>query len=332
MSADDVKPRYDAKRRIQFLFGAVLLLILAASGAWFFIADRIQTVSGDIIAQNAQAGIEIDCDGREVRGFPFRFGLFCQRTGFTDVAQGVAFNAGALRSAAQFYAPRDLIVELDGPASLDRTGFESLNMKWSQMGMRVKATEPIPQNVSIFGRDMVLELGEAGPELNAAEMQGFMRLVGSDIDLAGRAVAFDFVNISEQLDGLPPLGGDFDIRLVDGAGMLQSDQPSLRGMDINLTRFALLLTDDRGLIVSGPLNVSEAGLLNGELNVRVIDVDAVKETLANALPDAAALITAFADGRPRLGERGDEIEFQITLKDGQARIGLIPIGNIQPFG
>lgn len=331
MSVNNVKPAYNAKRRIQYLFVVVILLVIGCTAGWFFVADRIKTISGNVIARQSSLGNNIDCDGRDVRGYPFRFGLFCSSVAFENASQGIAFSAGALRSAAQFYAPRDLIVELDSPARFDQVGSVSWSMNWSQMRARIVATEPLPQNISLSGQDIVLANADTEPYAKAAGVELFLRLIDQDVDLAGRTNGFEFENLSPQLNDLPPLGGDFDIRIADGVRMMLSGQQSLRGVDATVKRLALLLTDDRGIIVSGPVSVADNGLVSVALKVRIVDVEGVLDVLAKALPDFAPLMTAFAKGQARSGEQGDEIELQITIDEGQARLGLIPLGTIAPL-
>ncbi len=331
MSDQKIKPAYSAKRRIQLLFGFVLIAVVASTGGWFFIAGKIDATAESFIEQQAAAGYTINCDNRDVRGFPFRFGLFCNSVSFSNPAQGLSFDAGSVRSAAQFYAPRDLIVELDSPAQFQAEGTKPVWMDWSQMRARILANDPLPQRVSITGRQVAIGLDDSKTNARAESVEAFARVVDSDLDIAGRTAAFEFVDTIAQLDGLPALGADFDLRIVDGEQLLLGTRQSLRGFDIQLNRLALLLNPDRGILASGPINVAENGLVNGTLSVRVIDVDAVSSTLTQALPDAAALITAFANGQPRKGENQDEIELEITINAGQARLGLIPIGTIPPL-
>ena len=331
MSVGNVKPAYNAKRRIQLLFGFVLLAIIASTAGWFFVASKIDSFAEAFIKQQAAMGTTINCDSRDVQGFPFRFGLFCESISFDSASQGISFSAGSVRSAAQFYAPRDLIVELDSPAQYQADGPMSVWMDWSQMRARILASEPLPKRLSITGRQVAIGLEANQEKARAETVEAFARVVDQDLDIAGRTTAFNFVDTVAQLDGLPLLGADFDMRIVEGDQLLIGTRQSLRGFDIQLNRLALLLDPDRGIIVSGPLSIAQDGLVNGRLSVRIIDVDAVSSTLTKALPDAAALITAFASGQPREGEQQDEIELEITINAGQARLGLIPLGTIPPL-
>lgn len=331
MSENNVKPAYNAKRRIQMLFGFVVLLIIGVTAGWFFVAGKIETATGNVIEQQAALGNNVHCDGRDVLGYPFRFGIFCDAVAFENAQQGFAFNAGAVRSAAQFYAPRDLIVELDGPANVERSGFKPVWIDWSQMRARILATEPLPESISISSQDIIFGPSEFEPAIKAAALELFMRIAGSDVDIAGRTTEFEFENQLDQLNDLPPLGGDFDFRITDGARKLLTALGSVRGTDVMVKRMALLLNDDRGIIVSGPVSIADDGLLSGEMKVRVVDVDGVLAVLAKALPDAAPLMTAFANGQPRTGENSDEIELSISIDNGQARLGLIPLGTIPPL-
>ncbi len=331
MSADQVKPSYNAKRRIQLLFAFCVLLIVAASAAWFYVAGRIEAVTAQAISGQRAQNVDIKCDGRKVRGYPFRFGLFCDALSIDNGADGYLLDAGAVRSAAQFYAPRDLIVELDGPLTFQQAGFEPVTLEWSQMRASVLATQPVPKTVSIVGQKFIAGRETLPTHFVAEQIEMHMRVVEADADIAGRALGFAFENAGPPLEDLPQLDADFNLRVKDGAALVADGDVDLRGMSGELNRLALMLNDDSGVLVSGPYTVAENGLLSATLEVLIVDVDAVVDVTARAFPDIAGLLTAFANGQQRTGDKQDEVTLQVNIVDGQARMGLIPLGKIPPL-
>lgn len=331
MSADQVKPSYNAKRRIQLLFVFCLLLIAAATAAWYYIAGRIDGAARQAISQQQARQVDIQCDGRAVRGYPFRFGLFCDSFAIDNAADGYVVDAGALRSAAQFYAPRDLVVELDGPLTFERAGLEPFIFEWAQMRARVMASEPLPKNVSVVGQNFIAGREGFATHFTAEQVETHFRVVDADADFAGRALGFAFDNAGPNLANLLPLDADFDLRVNNGVQLLTNGVMDIRGAEGELKRLALLLNEDRGILISGPYSVAQNGLLNASLEVRIIDVDAVMAVAATAFPDVANLLSAFANGQPRTGDNKDEVTLQITISDGKARMGFIPLGTLPPL-
>lgn len=332
MPSDNAKQPYNAKRRIQFLFAFSLLLIVAATVGWYFVAEKIDQTAENLINMQARKGNVVDCDNRIVRGYPFRFGIFCDAVAYNNDQGGTVVQAGAFRSAAQFYNPRKIIGELDGPLVIQQSSFgEDIKVTWSSMRSSFTVANPLPQRVSIVGRDVHIEQSADNPQLDAVGLESHMRINGTDLDIAGRAQELSIKNSISQIENLPPLGLDFDATVKGGASLLATRDLKLRGSDLDVRRIGILLSDDQGILLNGPVSIDDSGLIDGELNVRIIDVDAVSKVIGKALPNIAPMLAAFAEGQPRTGEKNDEVEMTVSIIKSQIKLGFIPLGKLKPL-
>ena len=74
-SSDATTPNYS--RRIILLAVFIVVLFGGYSLGWFYVADRVREKIDTIVANLDKAGIAVDCANAEVRGYPFRIGVFC---------------------------------------------------------------------------------------------------------------------------------------------------------------------------------------------------------------------------------------------------------------
>ena len=91
------KPNF--ARRIGWLGTFAFLAMLAWTGAWFWLANLGETKVDEALAKVNAQGHPVACDNRSIKGYPFRFGLFCDSVRFEDTSQGVRISASALRTA-----------------------------------------------------------------------------------------------------------------------------------------------------------------------------------------------------------------------------------------
>ncbi|HSG95106.1 MAG TPA: DUF2125 domain-containing protein, partial [Afifellaceae bacterium] len=85
------------------------VLIVAAGGIWFglwtVIAGRIDSAVSDGLANAADQGVALSCEGREIGGFPLRFDVICGKIDVADSASGIQVAMAGLRTATPVYWP-----------------------------------------------------------------------------------------------------------------------------------------------------------------------------------------------------------------------------------
>ncbi|MEL6200859.1 MAG: DUF2125 domain-containing protein [Pseudomonadota bacterium] len=319
MSEAASKPAYDSARRIKWLMFAVLLFVALYTGGWFFVASRVNEVVQTRLVELRAEGIEIDCPDQDVRGFPFRMGVFCSDFDVLAAAEGLVIDGGALRSAAQVYDPTRAVVEIDAPLQIDFSG-ETVRLDYSVGQAVVEARSPGRRGLSVEFTDGSGEADDFTTKWD--RFTAFSREADGNLE-----VAFQGVGLQTDAADVPPLNVDADA-IVMGASY---ETRSIRGKVGTLRRLALQLNEDRGLLASGPFAVSDDGLVNADLNIRVVDVPGIVNDLQATAPKVASAISGFLSLQSLGGDNGDEVEFAVTIRDGQAKIGIIPLGTLPVF-
>lgn len=328
MSEAEKKPPYNAGRRIRWLGGVIVLLIALYSGGWYWMAgqvDRAVTMAG------ADGGdVSVSCFGQNVRGYPFRLGVFCDSFAVRAADGGFAIEGAAIRSAAQVYDPRRIIAELESPVIVtDGSSGQTYRLKW-QSARANAVTAPVAARTMAFEADQLrLSIGGLADAVAASQIGVYAREQDGALDIAARPR--ELVIDTALTDGrtLPAFGLDIDVRLLDW----QTDWAGpIPGGDGQITRLALLLTNDRGAIIEGPFSVSPGGLISGEFTVRIVDVPGVLAVARQTFAEYATQIEVLAQAQPRQDDQPeDELQIRLTVRDGLVFAGLIPLGRIPPL-
>ena len=87
-SSQETPTKYS--RRIKWLGIAVLVFIAFYTGAWFWGASFVKGEVGKALAAQSANGQVTDCQNLDIKGYPFRAGLFCDSLTFEDPAQQIA--------------------------------------------------------------------------------------------------------------------------------------------------------------------------------------------------------------------------------------------------
>lgn len=326
------KPR---KSRYSRRFALLVLLVAAAVAGytvfWFQAARTLETEAVSLVKELNRNGVRANCEEAEARGYPFRIGLFCRSVFYEDVRDGISVNAGAFRSAAQFYQPRRVIGELDGPARITLPLIEPLQARWEILRASTHIATPLPERVSAEARRVVLAYDddEATPLAEIASAEFHARQNGANLDIAAR---FEALDMSTALAGgaeLPLFDGEADATIDDGVASLADGRSDLRGTagTIRLLRISADGSDAM-IALSGPVSVRENGLIDAELKVTIRNVPAVSAILAEAFPEARHEIGTAAGA---LSSLGDTAELPVRITGGRVSLGFIPLGRIPPL-
>lgn len=319
MSHSNPKPPKKHSGRIKWLAFAIVLAIAVYTGGWFYAARQVSALASVQIEELEATGISIDCPDRLVRGYPFRIGLFCSDFNVDAPREGLLIDGGALRSAAQVYDPRRAVIEIDAPLTV-QIGEDELVLDYA-VGQAV--VEGRAAGLRSLAAEFTEGSGRSGVfSAQWERMTLFSRALDSDLELAFQAVGL----VPNDLR-LPPLLADADLLLEDAS----YEMDTLRGKRGQVRRLTLGLSDDRGVLVQGPFSISDDGLIDADLDVRVVDVPGLIAQLEANTPRIAAAIDGVLQLSPPVGENGDEAALAITIRQGRARFGIVPLGTIPPL-
>jgi len=228
------------------------------------------------------------------------------------------------------YDPREIVAEFEAPVTVrDAVADTSYAFAWAHATMRL-VTAPAAERMAGFeAEDASVAIDGMGTVAAADRVGLYVRQQGAALDIAARPRGLE---LDPALTGgrqVPEISLDVDVRLNDW----QSDwaQPVPQGTG-TVNRLSVLLTDDRGIIVSGPFSLSAQGLLSGEFSVRVVDVPGVLAAAGEAFPEFAPQIEALAASAPtQEGAPEDELTISLTVREGRVLAGIIPVGRIPPI-
>ncbi|MGH6761393.1 MAG: DUF2125 domain-containing protein [Phyllobacterium sp.] len=323
-------------RRILILGIGILIAIGLYTAGWFVLANQLENRVIVGAASLASDGVTATCENATAKGYPFRIGLSCKSVTWIDRSRGVAVSTGAFRSAAQVYAPRRVVSELDGPVLIEMPGLLPLKMQWENLKSSARLTDSIPERVSVVGRniDVALRTQASGtaPVATIANAESHMRNIEKQIDAAW---TFDGLKIDPAFtDGteLPALTGSGDVSLANGVDFLHRPgmlDDKLRGQSGEIRQLALSLGNDGGFTISGPFSVADDGRISGSFKIVLNNPDALAAAAHNALPEFADEISTaqFAIQAMPRDEKGQPT-VTVTVRNGKASIGFIPLGRL----
>jgi hypothetical protein len=330
MENESAKSGSRAGRRIRWLAGAIVLAIAAYSGGWYWLAGKVETETRRAMQAQSAAGTDIDCEGLSVSGYPFRLEVRCKSVGVVRPMDRVTIRTGGFRSAAQVYEPTRIVAELDSPVSIDGGTASNLELGWRLGRASAVIGQPLPQRASVSVDELSAKAG-AQPLLRAGHAEAHMRRNEGALDLAVRYDGLVLERVLTRGRELPVLAGDADLTVDDGVRMVVRGATSLRGVSGQLRRAALLVTPDRGVLVSGPFSVGNDGLIDATLKLTVVDPAGLAQAFKPAFPDYASQIEALAAAQPPAGDgEVPELTLPLVIREGMARIAFINLGHIPP--
>ena len=309
-----------------FWFAAIVVAVIAVyTIAWFYAARLLEDEAAGVIGRLNQGERQLSCSQPQGKGYPFRIGLFCDAVGLQLPDRGVAISAGAFRSAAQVYAPRHIVGELDGPLVMELAGLPPIQAGWSTLRASVRIAEPIPERLSlevsdliVAGRDNLLDM------VRARAGQFHMRPNAGNLDVA---VQLSGLTVDPSLIGerrIPPL----DVDLTGGMAALLANRDSLRGRSAIIRRLSLAAGENASISMAGPVSVGDDGLIDAELSISVNDPAEIARIVGLILPEAEQQIASVASG---LAALGNTAAIPIRIQDGRIFLGFIPTGRIAPL-
>jgi hypothetical protein len=319
-------------RKFLWLAAGIVFVIGLYSAGWFLAADQIQRRLTAYLTKGQAIGFSGECAEMEVRGFPFRLGLFCDKVRLDDTRRGASASFGALRTAAQVYQPGRAVLELDGPAEIRVSPGVTVSADWTLLRASVAATLSGIDRTSVAYDNLT---GTARSPLTG-EGLGFGASHG-ELHLRQNDGNLDAALSIEKLDLRPDQGPSLaapadvamDLTVTDKAEWLQAGAlppHMLRGIRGELRQLTLDAGSGMSAKLTGPFSVNDQGLISGEFSLTLANIDAWRENFVKIAPDETDLIDNVANMLKALAGGKNEATVKLNVRDGTAFLAFVPIG------
>lgn len=322
-------------RKLIRLAVAVVLVAVIYTGGWFYAASWLKDTLTQRLAASDNGMHSASCGNPDVRGFPFRIGLFCDSVGIDDRPSGLSATFGALRSAAQVYRPGHAVIELDGPAQMRVTPDLVLDADWDLLHASAVAwTNGLDRaSVSYDGLKARLNVPSEAISIGIAAAHGekHLRQSGEALNVAA---SFDALALDFGGQALPPLNVTADMTIADAAKWISVEGPPVDvpfGTSMELRRLSLDLGGGKVATLSGPLKVGEDGYVSGTLDLDIAGIAIWRDRISDAFPEAAKTVKRIAQVVQALSNGEDRAVVKLNVRDGTVYLGLFPIAFIPPF-
>ncbi|MBD9374912.1 DUF2125 domain-containing protein [Rhizobium sp. ARZ01] len=315
-------------RKFWLLGLGIVVFVAAYTGAWFFGADRLKGLVRDRLSSTSTS---VSCTALEVKGYPFRIGLFCDAVAIDDERTGTSASFGALRSAAQVYNPGHAVVELDGPALIRVSPDKVLTADWNLlhasgvagMGGLDRASiayDALKGSFTAGMRDVNLGFaashGEIHTRTNGTALDVAMSINGLELTIPGTQV--------------PAIDVALHAAVADGANWLKEGPPKdlPRGTKGDLRSFSVNFADGNSVSLSGPYEIDNEGLLSGKFELEFKGIDSVRDIVSKAFPEIAETANSVTETVRTLSGGDSNARVKLLVQDGVVYLGIIPIANI----
>lgn len=332
-STPSASPASPSSRKFAWLATAIVAGCVAWTIGWYLFAMKIETHLPATLAQIAGSNASAACGKAEVRGYPFRFGLFCDSMSYADTFQGVTASAGEFRSAAQFYRPAHVVAEIDGPLSIAAPGLDA-RIDWRVLQASVQAAPGGIDRGSLDAHNISFDIDGAGLarklDFRADRINAHVRKNGPDCDIAVYADRLQ----NSLVEGLTAQSFTLEATLSGQAGLLDAPYPHPAGpVEILLHGLMIGLDDASSLDISGPVEIDALGRISGDLQVTVRNQQRVTELAAKLDPDLAVLLNRFAPLISALDTRpgDDSVTLPLTIRDNRVSLRMFPLGELPGF-
>jgi len=333
--ASSTRPGQTAVTRKVVLLGAFVVIAAAVySGGWMLAATVMRQRLSELLDGHNAAGAEVRCNDMDIRGYPFRIGLFCSSVTVDDRFNGVSASLGAFRSAAQVYAPSHFVWEMDGPAELRSALGFSFSAEWERLHSSVSAWFDGLSRSSLVTEGLKVDVTTVAngntATIRSDHGEFHIRRNGEDLDAASLVTNTRILMPNATPLALPPVSASFDVTMLGKAALLDpvrdTTAAELYGSKGEIRRLVIDLGEGRVLTANGPLSIGDDGNLSGKLHLELEKVEGWKDALTVAFPEstndfdnAAKVLTAVFGGK-------DSGSVELTLREGVVSVGIIPIG------
>lgn len=336
MTAAELAGGQNTSRKFRLMTIGVIAAVAIYTGGWFATAHYLESRLQQAFADGGANGLAVECDDLDIRGFPFRIGIFCDTVRFDDKTLASSASFGALRSAAQVYQPGHGVFELDGPAEFRSSTGIRVSADWSLMHASLRSglsgMNRFSATYDQLKASVMLPLTGDRLDLDAAHGETHMRRNGPDLDVAASVDALDLrPDAGPSL--LPPTRATVDLTLFDRADLADyrpMTGDALRGSKGELRDLTIDLGGGMVGNASGPFSINAEGLISGEFKVTIRQISKARPVLTAAFPDedSTAAINNIANILRALNNGKDDATVTINVNKGRASLAFFPLGEL----
>lgn len=320
-------------RKFAWLAGAIVAGGALWTGGWYAFAAKVETELPTALAQIVGPAAKAQCTDADVRGYPFRFGVFCEKLTYENAASGITANAGAFRSAAQVYRPQHAVAEIDGPLVLNSSDW-IFRADWQVLQASAQAVTNGLDRGSIDAKSVNFDIDGAGLvqrlAVQADRMTAHARRNGPDLDMAAY-----IENLRNDLvPGLTAKGFAFEATLTDQSSLLEIPFIPLHGpYDAVLHRLAIELDETSSVELAGPVQIDAENRVSGTLELTISNFQQLSELAERYKPESADLIRRFGPMIAALDTKPDDeaITLPLTIRSNLISLGFLPLGQLPSF-
>ena len=272
------------RRGLRWLVIIAVAIPLLWVGYWFAGRQIVITAFGNSAESLGAAGRDVACGNRALGGFPLRLDLDCGNLVFHDREAGTAITAARITATAPLYRPGRVDASITGPLTIEAPAHGlSLQASWEAATATMDAGFA-GLNRATLAFDQVEIVPGAGENRTPFTLIGADRATVSALPGAGNDYRFTLdanaIAINpESGDSPPPAALDAAVTALDMGGSLGTNPGRTiaawlaDGGELQVDRFDLTMGDATAG-VTGRLRATAEGVLSGELNVRIVGLDA----------------------------------------------------------
>ena len=322
-------------KRTIILLSIIGFVILAWTGVWFFIENKVVTSVDHLKTRLAEKGQRFDCIDQATGGYPFRITFKCAQIGYLNERTRVAFDSGELRTAAQAYQPGKVIAELESPANLGLANGLNLATNWSSMRASLNANLQGLDNFSMLGKSITaIPDGRQNDAFDIKELQ----IHGRHSEGETIQFALSSSGVKDVQNRWPVFDAGTTIAIHNAYSQL-AKKPDLlslarrEGLKGDIESLNYKPESGGELDLSGPFTVTPNGIVSGTFTIKASDISSLLGALSKGMPGYANELQQLGSAVQLLGGKSSERSFDLTLKakEGVLYFGFIKVADIPPI-
>lgn len=323
-----------SRRLFSWFVGFVILLFVGGAALWFYAAAQLEEFAETARSNLAQQKKMLTCSNQTVRGFPFRLGLFCDDFAYREDGRSLSISTGAVRSAAQIYAPGKVVSEIESPATVKLPDLPEVRLDWESLRSSMNANLDGILRGSLVISHLKASSAHQPRNTDARTVEAHFRKSGeNDLEAALGAVALKL----PQPDGTQYRPFDFSLEVLAENLFDELRDPARIGAYIRNNGLAGTLKSVRlapieggEILASGPFQVNIDGLITAKLKLRFRELGLFLEYLRQFLPNERREFDQIAGALQAIPKpASDEYrEVSITIVENNASWGFVPLGKL----